>query len=200
MATGRFSLLRVVSRKRLLLRVSLSIIWGLAVPQVKGQEPLKLTESLRTLELGTVSVDVLRERQGWLEMLVGYVNGELLAADPSDAVIILGPRLPTELWPRTPYYGEVPGGMLEGRKTPIPRFYYFAYYPSFLWGRGQRFRGGVDRPEMLSSLTRRLDGTVYEFSTPSDLEHAIQKMLTQLQPRADSLRLHPSTKLVADQF
>ena len=160
---------------------------------------MKLTESLRTLELGTVSVDVLRER-GWLEMLVDYANGELLAADPSDTVIILGPRLPTNWRRGTHYYGEVPGGMLEGRKTPIPHFYYFEYYPSFLWGRGQRFRGGVDRPEVLSRLTRRLDGTVYEFSTPSDLVHAIQKMLAQLQPREDSLRLHPSANRVADQF
>lgn len=134
---------------------------------------IELTESLRTLELGTVSVDVLRKR-GLLEMLVDYANGELLAADRSDAVIILGLR--------TPYLGEVPGAMLKGRETPIPHFYYFEYYPTFLWGRGQRFRGGVDRPEALSSLTRRLDGTVYEFSTPSDLAHAIQKMLAQLRP------------------
>lgn len=153
---------------------------------------VKLTESLRTLELGTVSVDVLQQRRGRLEMLVDYANGELHAANPSDAVIILGPR--------THYYGDVPSGMLEERKTPIPHFYYFEYYPSFLWDRGQRFRGGADRPEMLSSLTRRLDGTVYEFSTPTDLARAIQKMLAQLQQRGVSLGLHPSANRVADQF
>jgi hypothetical protein len=139
---------------------------------------MKLTESLRTLELGTVPAHVLQQRRGWLAMLVDYANEELLAADPSDAVIILGPR--------THYSGEVPGGMLKGRETPNPHFYYFEYYPSILWGRGQRFRGGRDLPETLSSLTRRLDGTVYEFYAPSDLARSIQKMLAQLQPRADT--------------
>jgi hypothetical protein len=149
---------------------------------------MKLTESLRSLELGKVSVHVLQRRRGWLEMLADYANGELLAANPSDAVIILGPR--------TRYYGEFPAEILKGRKAPIPHFYYFEYYPGFLWGRGQRFIGGADRPETLSSLTRRLDGTVYAFSTPSDLAHCIQKMLAQLQPQTDAARIHRDVVIV----
>jgi len=130
---------------------------------------IQLSESLRTLELGTVSYRVLQQHRGGLEMLLDYANGELTAADPSDAVIFFG----TEA-----YFAEVPRGMLRGRETPNPHFYYFEYLsPHF---RRAQF------PDTISSLTKRLDGTVYEFYSPGDLARSIQKMLVQLRPRADS--------------
>jgi hypothetical protein len=130
---------------------------------------IKLAESLRTLELGTVSYRVLQQRQGGLDLLLDYANRELIAADPSDAVIILGPR--------TRYFAEVPRGKLKGRETSNPHFYYFEYFPGYF--RGSQF------PDALSSLTKRLDGTVYEIFSPGDLARSIQKMLTRVQPGAE---------------
>jgi hypothetical protein len=130
---------------------------------------MELGESLRTLELGTVSYRVLQQRQGWLGLLLDYANRELVAADPSDVVIILGPR--------TRYFAKVSPRNLKGRETPNPHFCYFEYFPGYFRPSGL--------PDALSSLTKRLDGTVYEISSPGDLARAIQKMLTRVQPRAE---------------
>jgi hypothetical protein len=130
---------------------------------------MELAESLRRLELGTVSYRVLQQRQGWLELLLDYANSELIAADPSDAVIILGPR--------TRYFTKVPSRKLKARETPNPHFFYFEYFPGYV--RPSQI------PDALSSLTKRLDGSVYEIFSPGDLARSIQKMLTQVQPRPE---------------
>jgi hypothetical protein len=130
---------------------------------------MELTESLRALELGTVSYRVLQQRQGWLDLLLDYANGELIAADPSDAVIILGPR--------TRYFAKVPPEKLKRRETSDPHFYYFEYFPGYL--------RASQLPDALSSLTKQLDGTIYEIFSPGDLARSIQRMLTRVQPRAE---------------
>jgi hypothetical protein len=129
---------------------------------------IKLADSLRSLELGVVSYRVLQQREGWLDMLLDYANRELTAAEPSDAVVLLGPR--------TRYFAAVPREKLRARETPNPHFYYFEYFPPFV--RGSQF------PDTLSNLTKRLDGTVYEIFSPSDLALSIQKMLARVQPHA----------------
>ena len=129
----------------------------------------ELAASLRTVELGTVSYRVLQQGQGWLELLLDYANTELIAEDPSDAVIILGPR--------TRYFGDVPRTKLRERETPNPHFFYFEYFPGYFR------RSPFD--DALSSLTKRLDGTVYDIFSPSDLARCAQKMLTRVQPRAE---------------
>ena len=129
---------------------------------------IKLADSLRTLDLGAVSYRVLQQHQGWLDMLLDYANRELTAADPSDAVILLGPR--------THYFTVVPRERLRGRETPNPHFYYFEYIPRYF--RSSQF------PDTLGSLTKRLDGAVYEISSPDDYARSIQKMLARVQPSA----------------
>ncbi|MGD1157759.1 MAG: hypothetical protein ABSA41_18320 [Terriglobia bacterium] len=124
---------------------------------------MKLAEALRTLELGTVSYRVLQQRQGWLDMLVNFANREVTAANPSDAVIILGPHVR--------YYAGVPREMLKVRETPNPHFCYFEYLP----GVGQL-------PDTLQILTKRLDGTVYEIHSAGDFARAIQNLLARVQP------------------
>jgi hypothetical protein len=127
---------------------------------------VQLAGSLRTLELGAVSYRVLQQRQGGLELLLNYANQELTAPDPADAVVILGPR--------TRYAADIPRAALKERETPNPRFFYFEYCPGTL-----RFS---QPPDVLSSLTKRLDGTVCAIYSPGDLAHCAQKMLTRVQP------------------
>ena len=129
----------------------------------------ELAASLRTVELGTVSYRVLQQQRGWLDLLLDYANTELIAADPSDAVIILGPQ--------TRYSAEVSRAELKGRETPNPHFFYFEYFPGYFR------RSPFD--DALSSLTKRLDGTVYDIFSPSDLARCARKMLTRVQPRAE---------------
>lgn len=147
---------------------------------------IKLARSMEDMELGTVSTKVLQQHHGAVEMLLDYANQELLAADPSDAVIILGPH--------THYFAEIPRGMLKGRETPNPHFSYFEYFPGIfgrlenagvLERRGVTRRGEFHEPDTLSSLTKRLEGTVYEISSPADLANSIHKMLARVQPRPE---------------
>jgi hypothetical protein len=130
---------------------------------------VQLAASLRTLELGAVSYRVLQQRQGGLELLLNYANQELTARDPADAVVILGPQ--------TRYSADIPRAGLKERETPNPRFFYFEYFPRTL-----RFS---QSPDVLSSLTKRLDGTVCAIYSPSDLAHCAQKMLTRVQPHRE---------------
>ncbi len=125
-----------------------------------------LAEALRTLELGTVSYQVLQRRSGWLDLLMDFVNRELSARDPSDAVIILGPYLH--------YNYDVPRGTVKARETPHPYFCYFQYVPG-----NPRWYG---YPDAVEGLTKRLKGSVYRIQSAAHLAHAIQKMLTQVSP------------------
>jgi len=130
---------------------------------------IKLAESLRTLELGTISYHVLQQQQGWLDLLLDYANRELAAEEPSDAVIILGPR--------TLLSAEIPRTRLKGRETPNPHFFYFEYFPGYF--------PGSPFSDVLSSLTKRLDGTVYPIYSPGDLARCVAKMLTRVHPTAE---------------
>jgi len=77
----------------------------------------QLSEALRNLRLGTVSSRFLGPNRGWRRMLLSYVNLELTAASPADAVIFLGPYVR--------YEAPVPRGKLQARVSPKPHFYYF---------------------------------------------------------------------------
>ena len=125
-----------------------------------------LADSLRNVELGTISYHVLQQQQGWLDLLMGYANRELVAEDPSDAVIILGPR--------SVLSAEVPRTKLKARETPNPHFFYFEYFPGY-------FQSSWS-PDVLSSLTKRLEGTVFPIFSPNDLARCVAKMLARVHP------------------
>jgi len=130
---------------------------------------MELAEALRTLELGTVSYRVLQQRQGGLNLLADYANSELRAADPADAIIILGPA--------TRYFAKVSFTKSKRRESPNPHFYYFEYFPGH-WP-------GSPQPDALASLTTRLEGTVCPIFSPDDLARCVQKVLTRVQPTAE---------------
>ncbi len=120
-----------------------------------------LQEAFRDLELGTVSVQVLKQRQGWAQMLADLTNQELIAPEPSDAVIFLGPS--------TRWWQKISNEMLKPRETRQPRFFYFEYASSEL-------------PDAIGYLTKARDGTVFKIHSPHELGQAIEKMLAQLKP------------------
>jgi hypothetical protein len=130
---------------------------------------MELADTLRTLELGTVSYHVLQQGAGGLDLLEDYANSELRSADPSDAVIILGPE--------TRYFAKVPFTKFRKRESPNPHFYYFEYFPGHL--------PGSPEPDVLSSLSKRLEGTVCPIFSPDDLARCVQKVLTHVQPTAE---------------
>jgi hypothetical protein len=116
------------------------------------------------LELGTVSYQVLQHRKGWADMLLSYAKEELTAAEPSDVTIFLGPR--------THYLEGAPHSQVPLRETRNPRFYYLEYFP---------FLRSAHLPDAVGVLTKQLDGTVYEITSPGDLARSVQKILAHVQ-------------------
>jgi len=128
-----------------------------------------LQQAFHDLELGKVSAQVLKQPQGKAELLVGLTNQELIAEEPADAVIFLGPS--------SRALQKIPREMLKPRETPAPQFFYFEYIPQ--WLRGREF------PDTIAYITRARDGTVAKIHSPSELAQAIQKMLKQVKSGAE---------------
>ncbi len=125
-----------------------------------------LQQSFHDLELGKVSAQVLKQPQGKADLLVGLTDQELIAEQPADAVIFLGPSSRADQ--------KIPREMLKPRETPAPQFFYFEYIPP--WLRGREF------PDTIAYLTKARDGTVAKIHSPAELAQAIQKMLKQVKP------------------
>jgi hypothetical protein len=124
---------------------------------------LKLSQAIGELELGTISARTLQNRLGWLDLLARLSNQEVIAPDPSDVVIFLGPA--------TTLDRKVPQEMLKPRETANPQFFYFEYYP--YWRGGQEFADSIEH------LTKARQGAVFRIHSPAELAQAIQKMLKQ---------------------
>jgi hypothetical protein len=125
----------------------------------------ELARSLQSLELGSVSYKVLQQQEGSAQLLTRLLNAELMASDPADMVVFLGPnnrlkdRVPKEM---------TQGG--QGKRRP--QLFYVEYFP--LWSRGREF------PDLIERLTDDYDGTTFKIHTPAELATAIQRMTKQL--------------------
>jgi len=126
----------------------------------------ELERALEHLELGTVSYRTLQQHQGWAELLAGYTNREVLAEQPADAVIFLGPAMHI--------LEKIPAGMLRARETAKPQFFCFEYLPN--WRRGAEF------DDAIAALTKARDGAVFRIHSPAELALAVQKMLKRVRP------------------
>jgi hypothetical protein len=124
---------------------------------------LKLSQAIGDLELGTISAHTLQNRLGWVDLLARLSNQEVIAQDPSDVVIFLGPA--------TLLVRKVPQEMLKPRETTSPQFCYFEYYP--YW------RAGNELADSIEHLTKARQGAVFKIHSPGELAQAIQKMLKQ---------------------
>lgn len=117
----------------------------------------ELRNAIQEVSLATIDVSVLRQPKGHLDLLSKLVKEELAAAQPSDAVIFIGPnahrqdRLPED-WPAT-------GGA-------NPRFFYLEYAP---------YLGGTF-PDVIARAVRSFDGKWYPVRSPQELATALKKM------------------------
>ena len=124
-----------------------------------------LAESVNALELNVVSYGVLKNTRGHMSLLAEIVNQELSAADPSDAVIFLGPA--------TRYLDRFSAAVLEQRRGAGPPFFYFQYRPYF-----QR---SAELPDSIASAIGRLKGKMIVVRTPNDFAKAIKQVQAQVQ-------------------
>jgi hypothetical protein len=131
---------------------------------------MRLSRSLRELELGTVSYGTLKNHHGWASMLAGFTNEEVEAEEPSDVVIFLGPM--------NRNLDKVPVELFTAAKTKRPHFYYFEFLP--MWHRGNEL------PDVIAHATSARSGTTLKIHSPGELGQAIQKLLDQT--RKEQLR------------
>jgi hypothetical protein len=120
-----------------------------------------LQRAFNGLNLGVVSVQTLRKRDEWANMLTTLANQQLTAQPPPDAVIILGRSFR--------YVRKLPREMMMFHYEGMPGFFYFENGPDNLF------------PDSLSFLIKSLKGKTYRVSTPHDLSAAIEKMLAHVQ-------------------
>jgi len=120
--------------------------------------------ALNRLELDLVDYHTLLNRHGHIDMLAGLLNQEMHAAQPSDAVVILGPVARS--------FDKPARGELERPPGDLPRLFFFQYRPAF--------RQAAALPDTLTLTVNNLRGKVLTIRTPAEFARAID----QLEKRA----------------
>ena len=119
------------------------------------------------LELGLVDYRVLQNRRGHIDLLADLINREVQAADPPDAVVVLGPA--------TRYYDKVPEAIIEAGDRSTTRFFYLQYSPP--WKRGAEW------PDSIVFALRKVRGKVIVIHSPDEFARAI----LQIRPLLPSI-------------
>jgi hypothetical protein len=120
--------------------------------------------AVNRLELDLIDYHTLLNRRGHMDLLAGLLNQEMHAAQPSDAVVILGPV--------ARFIDKPPRDLLEKPAGDLPRFFFFQYKP---W-----FRQPAALPDTLTLAVNSLKGKVLTIRTPGEFAKAIE----QLEKRA----------------
>ena len=127
-----------------------------------------LGQAMRSLELGTVSYEVLQRRQGSLELLSQLANVEREEERPADVVIFMGPH--------TRFSEKIERELLQPSRSGTPQFFYLEYIPPWMLG--------AEFPDSIEYLMKALDGTSFKIHSPNELATAMQKMATQVKRTA----------------
>ncbi len=130
----------------------------------------QLNRALEQIENATVDWTVLRNPKGQADLLVQLANRELAAANPPDAIIVMGPNS----WNSN----KVAAERLE-KSTLSPPIFYIRHdlFPAMF-----PFRDTVEE------LTRAAGGKVFTVRGPKDLAEAMRKIEAELAPRAAQAR------------
>ncbi|HTS32159.1 MAG TPA: hypothetical protein VMH81_40090 [Bryobacteraceae bacterium] len=120
----------------------------------------RVVQSLDTVELGTVDMQVLRNPGGHLDLLTDLIHSELTSQSPSDVVVFLGPI--------ARFSDKVPSELLERSGGQAPHFYYIQYRS--LMPQPSEF------PDVITRAVARLKGKTLVVHTPGDFAKAIEQV------------------------
>jgi hypothetical protein len=123
-----------------------------------------VAQSMNNLELGLVDYRVLQNQRGHLGLLAGLVNQELRAAEPSDAVVFIGPP--------ARFSDKLPETMIEGHSGGAPQFFYLEYK---LFA-----RNAPDLPDSIESAIKDLRGKTIQINSPDGFAKAIKHVEAQM--------------------
>jgi hypothetical protein len=119
----------------------------------------RVGQVINQTELGLVDYHILQRPTGHLDFLAGLMNREMREADPSDVVLVLGPR---------PHFTDkIPSEALE-RISGQPRFLYLQYQP-FL-------RATSELPDTIRLAVKTLRGKTLIIRTPADFAKGIEQV------------------------
>jgi hypothetical protein len=116
----------------------------------------QLGRVLRSLELGTVPIDVLANRRGHLDVLENLLAAEDGRAAVSDVVLFLGPTAP--YWDRWKVSSE--------RRSSLA---YIQFRP--FWGMRQ-----PEFPDLLENVTKSHSGRVFRIHSPREFAAALKRL------------------------
>jgi hypothetical protein len=122
-----------------------------------------VAQSIDTVELGKVDIQVLQNRNGHLDLLADLIRGELTAQTPSDVVLFLGPL--------ARFSDKLPPDELERPPGAAPRFYYLQYRS--LFPQASAF------PDVITRAVAKLKGKTLVIHTPGDFAKAIDQVERQ---------------------
>ena len=125
------------------------------------QELEQVAQSLNDLELGMVDYGVLQNRRGHIDLLANLVHRELTAAEPSEAVVFLGPT--------ARFADKPPKTVLEKPAAATPRFFYFQFKPLFR-------RSTNSFPDSINFAVDRLKGKNLVIHSPGEFAKAIEDL------------------------
>ncbi len=124
----------------------------------------RAAQSMNGLQLQLVDYGVLKNQRGHIDMLADLINQELIPAEPSSAVVFLGPA--------TRYLDKFPQARLQDSSGAAPRFFYFQYKPFT--------RPTADFSDSIESAIKRVHGRKFVIHNASEFAKAIRQVEAQV--------------------
>lgn len=141
---------------------------------------------LKGVDLGSVQLDVLEKPTGHIDLLTNLLNREIRSADPSDAVVFLGPQ--------ERYFDKVPNHLLDAPRAGRPSFFAVQFVPFPRWVVAPPVAGGDlasfgrvtaianGNFDTISKVVRRLKGKAVQVRTAGEYEKAIEGIESSRSP------------------
>ena len=128
----------------------------------------RVSQALTSLELGTVAYDVIKNRQGHLDLLSELIE-DSRKPDQSDAVIFIGPK---------PWnFDKAPKSALPERLATDPAFFYLQLRPHV---------ASAALTDTIMRAVKHMGGKTFDVYSPGDFAEAIRDVTKALEARQPS--------------
>jgi hypothetical protein len=125
----------------------------------------RVNQALSNLELGTVAYDVIRNRNGHIDLLAELME-DARKEDRSDAVLFLGPKP----WK----FDKAPKSSLPERSSVDPAFFYLQLRP---------YLASASLTDTIMGAVKHMGGKTFDVYTPGDFAEAIRDVTKALEAR-----------------
>jgi hypothetical protein len=125
----------------------------------------RVAQALTNLELGTVAYDVIKNRNGHIDLLAELIE-DARKAEQTDAVLFLGPK---------PWrFDKAPKSALPERSAADPAFFYLQLRP---------YVASAALTDTIMSAVKHMGGKTFDVYTPGDFAEAIRDVTKALETK-----------------